>query len=259
MAVTGEFLDLSRAEEERRFAQMLDRMTNPASGLGVGPKGGLPPETIVIHVPPTRSMHPMAISPAGIPSEEAFGSPEVSVPFVYLNSIGLYGTVPQKILPLALGLIIGVNIGSHTPTQSLWPAIALRQAASLSAQEREGGEVSTWIRVLQNLIERDMIAEARSVLDKIPQSAFGTEQLENLRRVLAPPKVGRSAIRGLDRTREWNWLRRHSEDYRGKWVAVLGDELVASADVLSDLLEVLRERPLLHRPLIHRIPHEKHA
>lgn len=70
----------------------------------------------------------------------------------------------------------------------------------------------------------------------------------------APPRVVDSPRRGYkepDRSREFAWLREHGHAYRGKWVAVLGDRLVATADTLRDLLQQVQQARLTEHPLVH--------
>jgi len=74
-----------------------------------------------------------------------------------------------------------------------------------------------------------------------------------LREVLAPPKVTISAVRDTDRSAEFEWLRTQSSPYRGRWVALVGQELVASAPSLKELRAQLAALPSVGKPLIHRI------
>jgi hypothetical protein len=78
--------------------------------------------------------------------------------------------------------------------------------------------------------------------------------LQRLAQVLAPPKVVDSSLKGYkepDRSREFAWLREQAHAYRGKWVAVLGDQLVATADTLGDLLQQVQQARLTEHPLVH--------
>ncbi len=52
---------------------------------------------------------------------------------------------------------------------------------------------------------------------------------------------------------ELAWLADPPEWARGKWVALVGNEAVAAADTLAEVLESLRTKDLAKRPLVHRI------
>jgi hypothetical protein len=59
--------------------------------------------------------------------------------------------------------------------------------------------------------------------------------------------------RRADRTREFAWLKRHGSEHRGRWVALLGDQLLASAEQLADVLRTIGARDLKAKPLVHHI------
>lgn len=52
---------------------------------------------------------------------------------------------------------------------------------------------------------------------------------------------------------EFEWLRNPPESVRGKWVALSGREMVATADKLVDLVKTLRSQNPRKRALVHRI------
>lgn len=127
-----------------------------------------------------------------------------------------------------------------------------RRAVEQVANVGQGGEVLPfpYLALLRSLIEQGRILDARNLLevagDAIPQDS-------DIRRVLAPPRVRKSSVRGVDRSPEFRWLKANIELYRGKWVALVGERLVADADTLRDLLVYLRTSPPPRRPLIHHI------
>jgi len=66
------------------------------------------------------------------------------------------------------------------------------------------------------------------------------------------PKTDKIAKRDVDRTEEFRWLAQHRDEYRDRWVAVRGKDLVASAESLKELRQILRDREFEIPPLIHR-------
>jgi hypothetical protein len=71
--------------------------------------------------------------------------------------------------------------------------------------------------------------------------------------LLALPKTTKIHKQDADRTEEFRWLAEHGDDYRGRWVAVRGKDLVACAESLKELREMLRDREFEIPPLVHRI------
>ncbi len=74
-----------------------------------------------------------------------------------------------------------------------------------------------------------------------------------LRDVLGPARVRKSAIKDFDRSAEFHWLKTNWEAYQGKWVALLGEDLLASTDTLQELRVRLAELHPKRRPLIHHL------
>ncbi len=55
------------------------------------------------------------------------------------------------------------------------------------------------------------------------------------------------------RDQEFEWLRSPPEWARGKWVALVGSEVVSAADTLAEVAAALHGRSFSRRPLVHRI------
>lgn len=121
-----------------------------------------------------------------------------------------------------------------------------------SAESQAPDRVST-MAVLRELIQKEDIAGARRMLNALPMIVTEEPALSRLRRLLAPPIVRVSPIRDVDRRREYSWLSEHARAYRGQWVAVLEDELVASAPTLRELRLRLRALGIDRTPLLHRL------
>ena len=77
--------------------------------------------------------------------------------------------------------------------------------------------------------------------------------LEKTNRIINPRKIASRPGNAQDRTREFAWLRAHGTRFRGSWVALLEDELLASGPDLEPVLQELRSRGLESKALVHRI------
>lgn len=95
---------------------------------------------------------------------------------------------------------------------------------------------------------------ATSILTQAPPIVSGRAEFGRLRQALAAPLVQPVAEHDVDRSREYAWLKAHANEYRGRWVALLGDNVVAVASSLRGLREALRDSSLAGSPLVHRLP-----
>lgn len=97
---------------------------------------------------------------------------------------------------------------------------------AIPERKREPLSVEDEVRAL---LEEGRISEAQSLVesaaDQLPAS---------LREIFAPPRIRRVDERGVDRTPEFNWLKANGPAYAEKWVALVGEELVACEDSLKD-------------------------
>jgi Family of unknown function (DUF5678) len=104
---------------------------------------------------------------------------------------------------------------------------------------------------LRALLEEGRIWEATKLLENAGDLASTVNP--GLREVLSPPTFRRVDERDVDRTPEFNWFRANWDTYRGKWVAVSGESLVACENSLKELLARLNERKFEREPLLHHI------
>jgi hypothetical protein len=71
--------------------------------------------------------------------------------------------------------------------------------------------------------------------------------------VKAPLDKRVPAIPVPDRTREWEWIRQHKDEYAGQWVAFEEGNLIAASLVQMDVVAALKSVQAKH-PMIVRIP-----
>lgn len=113
-------------------------------------------------------------------------------------------------------------------------------------------ESPPYLALARDLIRQDNIEAARRLVDSAPFES-DTSEFRRLRILLSRPKLTPIADVDSDRTREYASLSRHWPEYQGQWVAVDGDEIVATGATLADLRDRLRVLHLSRRPLVHRI------
>jgi hypothetical protein len=113
--------------------------------------------------------------------------------------------------------------------------------------------VHRFLIAVRDLIESEQLSAARHLLRAAPAYILSDPLAVNLRSVLAPPVVKQIGKRDVDRSREYNWLRTEGHKFRGHWVALDGDQLLASAPRLRDLQQALRTMNRGGQPLLHRV------
>ena len=107
---------------------------------------------------------------------------------------------------------------------------------------------------IRDLVERNRIAAARALVAEAEAKGAREEGLEKWREVLAPAKIlGVGLIeRESDRRREELWIERNAETYRGRWVALEGDTLLAHAATFTELAEKIDNSGPARNPLAFR-------
>lgn len=115
----------------------------------------------------------------------------------------------------------------------------------------QSGSLSNYpyARAIRLLLEQGRVLEAQRLFE------FAKDRVQDpkLHKALAPPRVKASSKRDIDRSAEFRWLDLNSPRFRGKWVALLGESLVVSANSLKELLAELKTLTLEGKPLVHHI------
>src|SRR5436305_14763275 len=96
-------------------------------------------------------------------------------------------------------------------------------------------EIRSYRERIRELVEADRVEGARRLLAEALERGDHGEDLSYWQRVLAPAKVlGVGGERAFDRTPDIRWINERWESYRGQWVALLGCDLLAPAESLSE-------------------------
>ena len=115
-----------------------------------------------------------------------------------------------------------------------------------------GSQPFVFLENAKRLLNSQRIQDARDTLQRGADLHPKDKKIAHLLRAISPGRVTTVEGTAPDRSREAAWIRRHGDKYRGQWVAVNGDDLVATAPSLNTLLEKLKRRngkgnsPLIH-------------
>jgi hypothetical protein len=86
----------------------------------------------------------------------------------------------------------------------------------------------SYVARIRELIDTDRVRGARKLMDEAWGVFPDHPALLPWRKALAPPEVVKvGGPLDKDRTPEYEWLKVHGRKYKGEWVAILDDRLVA--------------------------------
>ncbi len=128
-----------------------------------------------------------------------------------------------------------------------------RAATEKALEPTQPSTADGYVKAIGSYLESDQPAAAREMAAFAVELFSGHAELEKMNRILNPRRVAVSSYRGPDRTREFDWLRRHREEYLGRRAARGGDELIAASDDVRDVIREVRARNLDTHPLVHRV------
>jgi len=94
------------------------------------------------------------------------------------------------------------------------------------------------------------ISDAKRLVDGAGDSLPAGSRL----REIFYPTITKLDMRDVDRTGEYLWLKENGRNYRGRWVALVGEALVLSTESLKELLAGLEDIETPVAPLIYQIP-----
>ena len=115
-----------------------------------------------------------------------------------------------------------------------------------------GSQPFVFLENAKRLLNAQRIQDARDTLQRGADLHPKDKKIAHLLRAISPGRATEVKGTSPNRSREAAWIRRHGDKFRGQWVAVNGDDLVATAPSLNTLLEKLNRRngkgnlPLVH-------------
>ncbi|MEO6192212.1 MAG: hypothetical protein ABIS20_04335 [Thermoanaerobaculia bacterium] len=112
-------------------------------------------------------------------------------------------------------------------------------------------ETRSYTERIRELIEQDHVQGARKLLAEALERGEQEKDFPILQSVLGPAKFLRFVDeREPDRTPEFQWLKTHSQDYRGQWVALAEDRLLAHSAEIQEVHAAVKAMTLNRRPLM---------
>ena len=107
---------------------------------------------------------------------------------------------------------------------------------SLSESRTRDTQPLLLIEHVKQLLDQQRIRDARRTLAVGSIHYPANLQIAGLLRAISPGRVSPTGWASSGRERETDWIRRNGQKYRGKWIALDEDRLIAFAGNLSELL-----------------------
>ena len=112
-------------------------------------------------------------------------------------------------------------------------------------------ETRSYTERIRDLIEQDCVGGARKLLAEALARGEQEPDFPILQSVLGPAKFLRFTDElEPDRTPEYQWLATHGKNYRGQWVALAEDRLLAHSAEIREVDSALKTMALSRRPLM---------
>lgn len=109
------------------------------------------------------------------------------------------------------------------------------------------------LAAIRELLSQGQLKDARVLIERARKQFPENEELHALHKITAPRRAARSPVTHPPRDREVRWLAEHRHDYKGRWVALNGRELLAVAETMKQLLSALSALEVQGSPLIHKV------
>ena len=98
-----------------------------------------------------------------------------------------------------------------------------------NSESQSVGSTSDYAARIRTLIEKDRVVQARALTSEALEANPEDPDILRLHEVLKPPRGKPRRITDADRSEEFQWMIANRDAYRGRWVAVDGNRLVADA------------------------------
>jgi hypothetical protein len=149
------------------------------------------------------------------------------------------------------GDLIGVQLSENSPKVPQ-PDRRPGTRITLGHLTSESGPAFELASVKQ-LLGQGRVVDALELLQRALSRYPTDARLLNLSRAVTPGAVVRRDVRYSDRTAEMAWIKANRANYRGKWVALLGEKVLGVGDSLTAVLCLMQEQRLEETPLIHHV------
>lgn len=155
---------------------------------------------------------------------------------------------------------MGTDTSASMPTQtSERPDSTARRPTPRPAETAHGLDLEPGrpanevLDTVQDLLAIGRLKTARSLVERALRRFPDQPELGRLSRFLALREAKSNPLVEPSTSEEIDWLTDPPENARGRWVALIGRQVVAMADSARELKKTLRSLDLARSPLVHRV------
>lgn len=116
-----------------------------------------------------------------------------------------------------------------------------------------GAQPGDFFKLLRNLIEADQIHQARRLIHEAVRRFPSDREVRRAKTILVDGKAKPNPYSQPTATAEIQWLANPPEEARGKWVALIGREVVGMADSVEELRESLSTQTFDQFPVVQHL------
>lgn len=105
----------------------------------------------------------------------------------------------------------------------------------------------------RSFLTQGQLTEARQFLEDAVRDFPADESLRALAKIVSRNKATPLPIKFPRRDQDFRWLKANREQYKGKWVALLGGDLLAVGGSMKEVLSAIRAQQIQGAPLVHKV------
>ena len=118
---------------------------------------------------------------------------------------------------------------------------------------KQNVEPEAAVNQARRLLGEGQIQQARELIITALKTSPTHADLLGLQQAISPGQVKRKSDNYPNRKTERDWIARNREQYSGKWVALVGEHVLAMEDNPKTLLEKLKQKKISETPLVHHL------
>ena len=127
----------------------------------------------------------------------------------------------------------------------------MARSARLATAFQTSDDPESWVASIRCELESGAVRKAWRLATEGAARFPGHEELDRLSRLLAPPVVTRGSGNVPDMSKAFQWLKENASKFRGQWVALSPEGLIAASPDYDELLRIVRSLDQSASPLVH--------
>lgn len=129
----------------------------------------------------------------------------------------------------------------------------MARSARLATAFQTSDDPESWVASIRSELESGAVRKAWHLATEGAAKFPGHEELDRLSRLLAPPVVTRGSGNVPDMSKAFQWLRENGARFRGQWVALSEEGLLAASSDYDELLRTIGSQNSDDSPIVHYI------